>query len=202
MSSVTLSLSIVERIVKVHECAADRADRQPVLGGVFLQFSSPELVIAATDGRLLIEEAWPVSLAPGTSMIVAAASVGLLDGFCKSVRKQNGKKGHDPVVTLSIETDSPTRRTISACALGSVVTLSLVEEKYPSYIGALTRDSYATTTICLNSDYLSRLNKLWATKQNKGLMMAFKRGVHVSPLTLADGAIRQRGLLMPILVPV
>lgn len=211
MPTVSLPLSVVERICAVHKCAADHEVRMgSVLAGVALKpFASAigaGITIVATDGKVLAEESYPIDLGTVTDAILSEASVTMLRDWCRAVRKSLSKKQHDATVEMLTE-----NRQITVGLPGSPIgdiRLATVEGTFPNYVGALTKpeksgDGLQTYSqrIGVSSDYLGRFYALWGSKASHAIVMTFARGIIVEPLNLHAGAICQRGLVMPISLP-
>jgi hypothetical protein len=218
MQSLTIPLSILDRIVAVHTAAADRDRTTPVLMGVSIApYQSPDnthdITIAATDGKFLIEESYVLagvsSSALASPIIISETGVGILSDWLKSIRKaMPNAKNHDFEAMVSVDKKSITVSILHS-PVGAAI-LGIVDGTFPAYAGALDIRGQADESgnmlrparIGINADYMGRLEKLWCVKGiTCGIVMDFRsRGVLVSPVNTNYSGVR-RGLIMPIILP-
>jgi hypothetical protein len=185
--------SILSRIPFVH-LAADADRSSAILAGVMLTCTAGVLVIAATDGKLLIEECYELPASEDFNVILSEDGVKRLGQFLKATVS----KRSDAECVLSI--DTPRAAAVNH-PNGTTMILPLCEGTYPAYAGCMShaRNDTAPSRFALSSHYLALLEKAWATKGNSAIVMEWRgRGVICSPLSIRDGAISRRALVMPI----
>jgi hypothetical protein len=205
MPTIPLPLSAVERIHAIWLAASDRDLSSPSLSGVLIKGSADCIAIAATDGKILVEEAW--TLDAGTleaEWILSAASALMLRDWCKAVRKSLGKRA-DATVQMICE-----QRQITVGMPGSPIgdiKLACVDATFPQYAKALdnpTLPEHGPARIGMNLQYLSALETLWKVKGQMGpcVTCEFHRGMIFRPLSGPPvGCQRQIALVMPITLP-
>lgn len=227
MTTLSLSLSAVERIVAVHTAAADRdRDRtSPVLNGVCIKAGKPVgtdgapcMAIVATDGKILVEETWTLDagqfgIAPkefptdeerSEEAIISAKSIDLLASWTKQIRKSLGKRP-EATLTMLIENKQVTIGLVNS-AIGDIL-LACVDGRFPNYEKALDSQSLSSNgpaRIGFDCEYMARLAKLWGRKGMAGpaVVCEFGRGIVIRPLPGPPvGCQRQRALVMPISLP-
>lgn len=225
MTTISLSLSAIERICAVHTAAADRDQSSPVLAGVCLTAGKPVgtdgqpcMAIVATDGKILVEETWtldagqfgtapkewPTDEERSEEAIICAASVDMLASWTKQIRKSLGKRT-DATIAVLIENKQVTIGLVNS-AIGDI-RLSCVEGRFLNYEKAFDSQSLSSAgpaRIGFNCDYMARLAKLWTRKGMAGpaVVCEFGRGMILRQLAgLPIGCQRQRALVMPISLP-
>jgi hypothetical protein len=218
MQSLTIPLSILDRIVAVHIAAADRERTSPVLMGVSIApYLSPDnahgITIAATDGKVLVEESYVLagvsSSALASPLIISEMGSGILADWLKSIRKaMPHAKNRDLETMVSVDEKSVTVSILHS-PVGATI-LGIVDGTFPPYAGALDLKCQADESgnllrqarVGINADYMGRLEKLWGVKGKAitGIMMDFRsRGILVSPVNTNYSGVR-RGLIMPIIL--
>lgn len=192
----TLTHSLLSRIPLVH-LAADRDYSYPVLAGALLKSEGGKFLIAATDGKLLIEESYDMPTLGDFSVVLSADGVAKLAGFLKlTVNKKCD-------VEFSFAINGHKAITISH-ASGAAVVLPLVEGTYPNFSGTFdkpaTPQEHVPLRFCANGDYATVLRKVMGTKQSAALVYEWHHNhLQVTPLNPTYG--QQRAILMPISLP-
>ena len=226
MTTLSISLSAIERIVAVHTAAAVRDMSSPVLSGVCLTAGTPVgtdgqpcLAIVATDGKILVEETWTLDAGQfGTApkewagdeerseeAIICAASVDMLASWTKQIRKSLNKRQTDVTLTMLVENRQVTIGLVNS-AIGDI-RLACVDGRFLNYVKTFDSQSLSSAgpaRIGFNCDYMARLAKLWTRKGMAGpaVVCEFGRGMVIRPLAgFRSGCQRQRALVMPISLP-
>ena len=225
MTTLSISLSAVERIAAVHAAAADHGKSSPTLSGVCIKAGVPVgtdgqpcMSIVATDGKVLVEETWtldagrfgtapkefPTEEERSEEAIISSASVDMLASWTKQIRKSLGKRPY-ATLTMLIEHGQVTIGLANSAIVE--VKLACVEGRYCRYERALDSQSLAQAgpaRIGFNCEYMARLAKLWHRKGMTGpnVVCEFSRGMILRPLAGPPvGCQRQRALVMPITLP-
>lgn len=203
MNTISLPLSVLERVPLVWKAAADRDRSSPMLSGVCLcdtASSGCGIAIVATDGKFLVEESY--ALDSGTMIecqaTIGAQSVDMLKDWCKALRKTMPKRMADCTVDVHIkELEMIVNQPGSP--LGSI-SLRLVQGTYCAYRQAFGGDVKpwpARTGV--NMSYMSRLDDLWTEGARSGCSMEMRKGIILRPLSRCAGmSIDRVALLMPI----
>ena len=192
----TIPHSILSRIPLVH-LAADADRSTAILAGVLLKCTAGVLVIAATDGKLLIEECYDLPASEDFSVILSDDGVKRLGQFLKAT----ANKRVDADCTLSI--DTPTAATI-AHPNGTAMILPLCEGTYPNFSACWSGnvDAGGPSMFCTSGDYVATLAKAWGNKSSTALVYEWAtRYLRAKPLNPNPMAKYQRAILMPISMP-
>jgi hypothetical protein len=203
MNTISLPLSVIERIPLIWKAAADRARSSPMLSGVCIcdtASSGCGIAIVATDGKFLVEESYPIDA--GTMIdcqaTIGGHEVGMLKDWCKAMRNTMHKRMPDCTVEVHIrETEMVINQPGSP--IGHL-SLRLVQGTYCSYRGAFTGDVKpwpARTGVQMI--YMARLDDLWTEGARSGCSMEMRKGIIIRPLNRCVGmSIDRVALLMPI----
>jgi hypothetical protein len=188
--------SILSRIPLVH-LAADADRSSAVLAGVMLTCTAGVLVIAATDGKLLIEECYELPASEDFNVILSEDGVRRLGQFLKAT----ANKRIDTECMLSI--DTPIAATIGH-PNGTTMILPLCEGTYPNFSMCWSGnvDAGGPSSFCTNGHYVATITKTWCDKRSGGLVYEWAtRYLRVKPLNPNPSAKYQRAILMPIAMP-
>jgi hypothetical protein len=216
MQSLTIPLSILDRIVAVHTAAADHERTSPTLCGVLIApYQSPDKVhgiaIAATDGKILFEESYILagvsSSVLSSPVIVSEAGVSILAGWLKSIRKAMPHAKNRDLEAQFVADEKSIAVSIMHSPVGAAI-LGLVDGTYPNYGNCFANPCETGPQglinrpyrIGVNAGYIGRLEKLWGNKSSNAIIMDFRyHGIVCYPLSNATG--NQRALIMPISLP-
>ena len=195
--SISLPFHILPRIVAVHTAAADKERCSPVLMGVLVTLSGNVATLAATDGKLLIEETANCQTGEDSlSVILSADGAAQLAAWCKML----DKAGKAPAVAV----EQKEKRVFFSCEGFGQVEIRCVEGTYPAYASALNqpRTGEGIKVAGINLDYMAAVAKCWRRKGSAAVRMdCAGRGMILSPLQLMSGMLSQRALIMPISLP-
>jgi hypothetical protein len=207
--TLSIPLSAIERLPAIHAAAADTCRSSPILSCVCLRpctigTGEPCLAIAATDGKILVEERWILdagSLADNEAKLGPDA-VATLAGWCKLVRKSLSKRQTDVTVEMLVEHGQVTVGWPGG-TIGDVV-LRQTEGTFPRFENALiiSPAEHGPAHLGWDMTYMANISKLWSCKGSQGVACYFRRGVIMKPLgILPAGCVSQVALVMPITLP-
>lgn len=190
MQSFIIPYSILTRVVAVHTAAAERKRLLPVLGGCLFRVEGGQLAIVATDGKILVEEVYPLPDVPGMSIIFAASAIKPLAQFLKVPIKAR----RDAELILD-------NGKVSVALHGAVIPVNTVHGTFPPYDVFTPAHNNAKVTdypsrVGIDTRYLARLDDLWGEAVVLDLRY---RGMVFTPL-YQTGA-KRRALIMPVTLP-
>jgi hypothetical protein len=216
MQYITIPLSILDRIVAVHTAAAYHdGTSSPLSGALLAPYQSPDkahgITIAATDGKILVEESYVLagvsSSALSSPVILSGEGVAILAGWLKSIRKAMPHAKNRDLEAQFVVDGKSIAVSIRHSPIGAAI-LGLVEGTYPSYGNCFANPCETGPQglinrpyrIGIDAVYMGRLEKLWGTKSSRAVIMDFRhRGIVCYPLSNATG--NQRAVIMPISLP-
>lgn len=206
-ATLTVCASVLARIVAVHKCASDADRSSPTLSGVLVRISSGnQLMIAATDNKLLVRETYnTTSQAIGDEpldMIMGPEAVKSLADLLKSTK--DTKREWELSLSLVGKVLTVTH------PKGASVAVRMTEGTFPAFKRALVKpvnspvrplgDDAKPIRFGLNLDYLTRLAQCWGKDAGTSCVaFTMGRGFHIEPLNHMGGS--RIALLMPIVLP-
>lgn len=187
-----ISSDQLERFLAVWTASADQDRSGAVLAGLSLSYDGAILTIAATDGKILVEE----TLATDNlhrevwSVIIANDAMKTLKAWVKSIPLSHR-------VTIARGPKS-----IRLVCSGAAIELRTVEGNFPQYKMALSLEGKANPVeyVGLNVEYMARLHKLWKGQGN-AMRCDMRRGIICKPMRLSNFCLSQVALVMPISLP-
>lgn len=209
---LSLSTDAAARIVAIHEAASDADRSSAILSGVCLRSAAiatdasngHEMVIVATDGKLLVEERWSLdagSLDDG-EINLGSLAVDAMKAWLKSIHKALGKRKS---ATLELSWDGKVA-TLSVPGLthGPCV-MRATEGSFPRYDHALRGTDKPTPTerIGYNLQYFAQVAKAWKTPGHDAVVVeaTHYRGTVLRRMRLPIGCTSALALVMPVSLP-
>ncbi len=201
VESVTTSLDTLQRIIAVHRAGCDPDRSTAVLSGINVFYTvDGKLTIAATDGKLLVEETFDLSAnSHAFNIILPPDAIKAISGWIKSAPKLTGhRKVQGHAVSISVE-----GRIVTITGWGSSMTCKTLEGTYPAYQNAFTFKESAPGEVprqcesyALNLAFMARLAACW---DDCTIKVQHGRGLFISPLN--PGNAQRRALIMTISLP-
>lgn len=200
--TIAIPFTTLERLVAVHAAGRFRESPKALLTGVLVKAHAKGITFAATCGKLVVEESWPVvgEVKTFDPVILKLDSVNALSVWIMAF-KQQLKSFQQQVVTLLIERGNVTVGCVNSLMDDQVLPCN-TDGVYPPYLHAFTQPPTTVGRMCFSGRALSRLNKLWAGEGVDALVFGFSEyGAVIQPLHIEYGALEQRALIMRITLP-
>jgi hypothetical protein len=203
----SLPAYFLARIRAVGLAAADRDQSSAALSSVLLVIDNGRATLAATDGKILVEESLTVdtlSTPEPVRLLVRGWKLKELQAFLKPALPK-GKAGKSQEVRLDVETELQAGpRAVKATltlASGAALPLTLTDASFPGYSAAFDQSPSTTTSSVqgLNLEYMARLQDAWKCV----VRITIGRGWVITPALRSgfEGEYRRRALVMPCILP-